>query len=173
MDEPKIEWHHFPKSTPCPIPVRKVISVFEEHLEEIHSQTHAGQYSNKVLDILRPSLQELDFKVETDKTKAGKIRVPVLFGANGAIVKHFEADAYNARDQIVLEIEAGRAVSNYQFLKDLFQACVMQQVEYSIIAVRQVYRGGKDYEKVLAFIETLYASDRLVLPLKGLIIIGY
>jgi len=29
-----------------------------------------------------------------------------------------------------LEVEAGRAYTNYQFLKDLFQACMMHDVQY-------------------------------------------
>ncbi|WP_336774145.1 hypothetical protein [Paenibacillus sp. MMO-58] len=40
----------------------------------------------------------------------------------------FEADAYNKEFETVLEIEAGRAATNYQFLKDLFQACMMNSV---------------------------------------------
>jgi hypothetical protein len=49
----------------------------------------------------------------------------------------------------------------------------MQDVDYLAIAVRQDYRGGDDYGKVIAFIETLYASTRLQLPLLGILIIGY
>ncbi len=74
---------------------------------------------------------------------------------------------------MVIEVEAGRGVTNYQFLKDLFQACVMQDVDYAVIAVRQDYRGSDDYRKVVSFIETIYASNRLVLPLNGVLIIGY
>jgi len=55
----------------------------------------------------------------------------------------------------------------------LFQACVMQNVDYLVIAVRQDYRGTDDYSKVVAFLETLYASSRLQLPLSGVLIIGY
>ncbi len=72
-----------------------------------------------------------------------------------------------------MEVEAGRGVTNYQFLKDLFQACVMQDVDYAVIAIRQDYRGSDDFSKVVTFIETIYASNRLILPLKGLLIIGY
>ena len=46
-------------------------------------------------------------------------------------------------------------------------------VDFCAIAVRQVYRTSKDYEKVVMFLETLYASNRLKLPLTGLVIIGY
>jgi hypothetical protein len=73
----------------------------------------------------------------------------------------------------VIEVEAGRGVTNHQFLKDLFQACVMQEVDYLVIAVRNDYRGSDDYSKVITFLETLFASQRLILPLTGVLIIGY
>jgi hypothetical protein len=73
----------------------------------------------------------------------------------------------------VVEIEAGRAVSNNQFLKDMFQASMMKDVEFLVIAVRNVYmRSRKDFENVCAFMETMYASSRLRLPLKGILIVG-
>jgi hypothetical protein len=43
----------------------------------------------------------------------------------------------------VLEIEAGRAVDNNQFLKDLFEACVSEKVKYLAIAVRLTYGKKK------------------------------
>ena len=80
---------------------------------------------------------------------------------------------YNAEQKFVLEVEAGRAVSNYQFLKDYFQACVMVDVDYLAIAVRQIYNKQKDYETVCNFFDTLYSSGRLKTELKGVLIIGY
>ena len=49
----------------------------------------------------------------------------------------------------------------------------MQDVDYVVIAVRQDYRGGDDFSKVISFLDTLYASTRLELPLTGVLIIGY
>jgi len=126
-----------------------------------------------VLAKVRSGLQNLGFLVETSKMAEGKIKIPVLYGANGKVEKAFEADAYHATQKTVVEVEAGRGFANYQFLKDLFQACVMQDVDYAVIAIRQDYRGSDDYSKVITFIETIYASNRLVLPLKGVLIIGY
>jgi hypothetical protein len=42
-----------------------------------------------------------------------------------------------------------------------------------VIAVRNDYRGSDDYSKVVSFIDTLYASQRLNLPLTGILIVGY
>lgn len=173
MSKHKIVWQHFPKHSPCSDFLTRVIGCFEAVSTEIASLENVGQASNEVLAKVRRGLQELGFAVETSKTSEGKIKVPVLYGANGKIEKAFEADAYHVKEKTVVEVEAGRGVTNYQFLKDLFQACVMQDVDYAVIVIRQDYRGSDDYSKVVTFIETIYASNRLILPLKGLLIIGY
>jgi hypothetical protein len=173
MPKHKILWQHFPKHSPCTPFLKSVVDCFENISDEIASHDNVGQVSNEVLSKLRSGLERIGFYVETGKTAEAKIKVPVLYGANGKIEKAFDADAYHPHEKTVVEVEAGRGVTNYQFLKDLFQACVMQDVEYAVIAIRQDYRGSDDYSKVIMFIETIYASNRLVLPLKGLLIIGY
>ncbi len=102
-----------------------------------------------------------------------KIPVPVLFGLNNHIDKSFDADAVSSDGQIVLEVEAGQAVANFKFLKDLFQACLMHDVHYLVLALRNSYRGHDDFQVVHAFFETLYISNRLTLPLKGIVLVGY
>ena len=92
---------------------------------------------------------------------------------NNKIDKFFDADAVSSDETIVLEVEAGRAYVNNQFLKDIFQACMMPRVEYLILAVRNDYRGNDDFSKIFAFLETLYINGRLQLPLKGIVLIGY
>jgi hypothetical protein len=92
---------------------------------------------------------------------------------NGKLEKSFEADAHHDAAGFVVEVEAGRGVTNNQFLKDLFQACMMHDVYYLAIAVRNKYRGNEDFEMVLRFFNTLYASHRLQLPLRGILVIGY
>lgn len=173
MSKNLINWQYFPKHSQAPTGLLKVVDCFKEAAEKIQSKGNVGQTSNEVLAKLRPGLQSIGFQVETGKTAEQKIKVPVLFGANGKVEKAFEADGYNATEKIVIEVEAGRGVVNYQFLKDLFQACVMQDVDYAVIAVRNDYRGSDDYSKVVSFIDTLYASQRLNLPLTGILIVGY
>ena len=72
---------------------------------------------------------------------------------------------------------ADQGVVNNQFLKDLFQACMMNEVHHLAIAVRNLYQGGgrnsRDFERVVTFFDTLFASNRLDLPLAGILIIGY
>jgi hypothetical protein len=60
-----------------------------------------------------------------------------------------------------------------KYSKDVFQACRMPSVDYLILAVRNDYRGVEDFEKIYAFLETLYINGRLQLPLKRIVLIGY
>jgi len=46
-------------------------------------------------------------------------------------------------------------------------------VEYLVIAVRNHYRGGRTFERIAVFLETLYISNRIHLPLRGILLIGY
>ncbi len=168
-----INWQYYPRSDSCPGHLHEVVEVFEAASDEIDSSTHPGQVSNTALAKVRPGLLAKGFDVELGKKKAEKVLVPVLFGPNGKIQQSFEADAWHRENEVVLEVEAGRGVTNYQFLKDLFQACMMQDVRYLVIAVRNIYSDSKDWEKVCTFFDTMYASRRLELPLSGVLILGY
>jgi hypothetical protein len=149
-----------------------LVKVFEAHLPSIDSSTRKLE-SNDVLRTLRNDMMSLGYRVESGKRASDRNNVPVLFGRNGRVEKSFDADAYSEGNGTVVEVEAGRGVTNYQFLKDLFQACVMCDVRYLAIAVRNTYRGRKDFEVVTAFMDSLYASRRLSLPLEGVLVIGY
>jgi hypothetical protein len=170
--KPLIEWQYYPHSRQATTLAEGVVQAFVSEAETISSESFKLN-SNKVLEAIRKYLEELHFNVEAGKGKGEKVRVPVLFGREGGIEKSFDADAYHRADGFVLEVEAGRGVANNQFLKDLFQACMMHEVKYLSIAVRKTYRGDKNFETVCSFFETLYASSRLTLPLEGILVIGY
>ena len=74
---------------------------------------------------------------------------------------------------MVLEIERGRAFANYQFLKDIFEASVMVNVDYLVLAVSNLYLGSNDFEKICVWLETIYATNRIKLSLKGILLVGY
>lgn len=167
-----INYQFFPRSQGITQEIKDVINCFSSFYKEINSDSNTLS-SNEVLKTLEPSLKKLGFSVEVSKSKDDKINVPVLFGLNNAIDKCFNADALSKDGKIVIEVEAGRATENNQFLKDIFQACMMFGVEYLVIAVRNTYRGHKDFEIIFTFLETLYVSNRLHLPLKGILLIGY
>ena len=167
-----LRYQLFPRSVGITEQVQHVIECFNQAYEQIKSPENKLK-SDQVLDILRPHLEQIGFKVEVGKAKGQKIPVPVLFGLNNTVDQSFNADGVSNDGKIVLEVEAGRATANYAFLKDIFQASMMHGVEFLILAVRNDYRGGDDFQKVYTFLETLYISSRLVLPLKGIILIGY
>ncbi len=167
-----IRFQFFPRSQGITPEIKQVITCFEKVDSKI-SSVNFKLSSNDVLEAIRPHLEEIDYLVETGKKKNDKIPVPVLFGFDNKIDKSFNADALSNDGKIVIEIEAGRAVANNQFLKDIFQACMMFNVEYLVIAVRNDYRKSDDFTKIYTFLETLYISSRLQLPLKGILLIGY
>ena len=167
-----IRFQFFPRSQGIHKAIQDVLDCFVASDSEITSSQNELN-SNDVLAVLRPHLEGQGYTVESGKTANQKISVPVLFGLNDQIDKSFNADALSSDGKIVIEVEAGRAVDNNQFLKDIFQACMMFEVEYLVIAVRNVYRGSDDFSKIFAFLETLYISNRLRLPLKGILLVGY
>jgi hypothetical protein len=167
-----IKFQFFPRSQGITKQIQSIINCFEFENANIKSSDF-NLSSNEVLEILRPRLEKINFICESGKTKEKKISVPVLFGFDNKIDKAFNADAVSEDGRIVIEVEAGRAVDNNQFLKDIFQACMMFEVEYLVIVVRNDYRGSNDFAKVYTFLETLYISNRLRLPLKGILLIGY
>lgn len=167
-----LQYQFFPRSLGITENVKKVIDCFDKNYSKVNSIDEKLS-SNEVLEILRLDLEKAGFSVETGKKSDEKIKVPVLFGLNNKIDKSFNADAVSLDGKIVIEVEAGRAVDNNQFLKDIFQASMMFGVEYLIIAIRNTYRGNSDFDKVYTFLETMYVSNRIVLPLRGILIIGY
>lgn len=167
-----VNWQYFPKSDAAPKHLAEVIDIFRQNSDLIDSAQHTLS-SNAVLLILKDGLSGLGFTVEKGHETVDKIKVPVLFGKDGKLEKYFHVDASNTHNETVIEVEAGRAVENYQFLKDLFEACMMHNISYLVIAVRKTYRKKPDFERVTTYFETLYASGRLKLPLKGILIIGY
>lgn len=167
-----MKWTFFPLNKMITDDLMQVIQAFFDCEELISSENHTLK-SDDVLAAMRPKLELLGYSVEKSKAAIDKVRVPVMYGENGIAELTFEVDAYSEARRTVIEIEAGRAVTNYQFLKDFYEACCMVNTEYLCIAVRQTYRNNPDYQRVCDFFKSLYVSNRLVIPLKGILIIGY
>ncbi len=165
-------WIHFPRSVAPPDIARDTADVFTAAAPQITSEKH-GLSSNDCLAILKPGLVLAGYRVEYGKKADEKIKMPVLWKEGGATDLTFDVDAWNDRERAVLEVEAGQAVINNKFLKNLFEACMMPDVEQLLIAVRRIYKGNHDFNRVCRFFDTLYESGRLVLPLKGVTILGY
>jgi len=167
-----IRWQHYPRSMPPLQLSREVIKVFEGHLAYISSSDHKHG-SDQVLAILADDLRKIGFQIERGKKKDNQIAIPVLFGINGRVEKSFSADGYHPEQRYMLEVEAGRGVTNHQFLKDLFQACACDNVDSIGIALRNDYRGSDDFYRACAFIDAVFNSRRFQLPLREVLIIGY
>lgn len=167
-----VRFQFFPRSMGINDNINNIINSFKAVENMIDSKSN-NLVSNDVLAILRPHLEACKFKVEIGKSKGEKIDVPVLFGQNNQVDKSFYADAISNDGKIIIEVEAGQATENHRFLKDIFEACMMFNVEYLVLAVRNLYRGHDDFQRIFTFLETLYISSRLKLPLKGILLIGY
>lgn len=145
-----IRYQFFPRSVGINEQIQKIVDCFQAVDDQISSPKHTLS-SNEVLTVLKERLLAVPMQVEQGKTKGLKIPVPVLFGLDNKIDQHFDADALSSDGKIVLEVEAGRAVDNYQFLKDIFQASMMYDVEYLVLAVRNDYRRHDDFKKYILF----------------------
>lgn len=167
-----IRYQFFPRSRGVTNEIQDIIKCFKKVESEIDSAKNT-LVSNEVLAKVRPFLENIGYNVELGKSNNQKIDVPVLFGKDNVIDKSFYADALSVDGRIVIEIEAGQATENHRFLKDIFEACMMFDVEYLVLAVRNIYRKHDDFQRVYTFLETLYISNRLQLPLKGILLIGY
>lgn len=130
----------------------EVVNVFVKHSEKIDSYNKKLR-SNEVLECLAYDLKHCGYIIKENRSS--------------------EPDAYNKQHQIIIEIEAGRGLTNNQYLKDLLEVCMLDNVKYLIIAVRNIYGTQHDYDKIVDFLSRIYSSDKIVLPLQGVLIIGY
>lgn len=169
-----INWYYFPKTDKITNPLKDVLKIFKKHENEIKAKSETERLeSNEVLSILSKDLETIEFRIEKGKKKLDKIEMPVLFKENGVVEKQFYVDGYNKVTKTVLEVESGTTIANNSFLMDLIKACLIKETEYLVLAVRNTYRGQKDYQKVATFFDAIYLTDRLKLPLKGILLIGY
>lgn len=167
-----IRWMYYPNSEKIPAHLEMLINIFIKNETAISSDSN-NLKSDEALAVLSGDMELNGFSVEKSKAKVDLVRVPVLYGENGKEALAFEVDAYHPQYNTVVEIEAGRAFTNYQFLKDFFECCMMQNADYFCVAVKKKYRGHKDFDSVCSFFSALYASQRMALPLKGILVIGY
>ena len=174
-----VNFQMFPRSMQVNEKLESVLKVMSEVHHEFNSENKdsvaAHRKSNEVLAYITEGLEKEDFKVEKGKSK--KITMTVLYGLNGVSEKSFDVDAYHKEEKIVIEIEAGRAWANYQFLKDIVETCLIPEVDYLVLAVKNKYwtknTSSDDFNNIRTFLESMYTSDRLKLPLKGILLIGY
>ena len=158
-----------------------LVEVFPSVESSISTERLAkGLTSDKVLQILRPGLEELGFLVERGKEKAARLDRPVFYGEQGVPTLRYQIDAYHQGWCCGLEVEAGRAWMGNAVYRDVVQALVMVQVEHLILAVPISYKYktsertsiSRDFKNTCAVADALYGHSRMRLPY-DLTVIGY
>lgn len=174
---PYPSWRYYPSRDRAPEWVASLVGSFAAVQETIDSRTHTGVSSDNVLAAVRSGIETDGYRVETGKTTTRRITRPVLFGENGKAEVAYDVDGFHPDHGVVLEVEAGRGAANNADYRDIIRASLMVDARYLALAMMLHYRGGnqklKSYEQTRARVDAIYASDRLRLPLDGLLLIGY
>lgn len=170
-------WKFYPSRSPAPPWVADVVGAFKAAAPQIDSTGNKGVSSDAALAVLCPGLTQLGFEVEGSKSKADRISRPVLFGEAGRTRVAYEVDGFHAQHGVVLEVEAGRGAANNADYRDLIRASLMVDADYLVLAMMLQYTAGKttirSYAQTRDRIDAIYASERLKLPLKGILLVGY
>jgi len=172
-------WIYYPRWSEPPAWVSKLIEIFREHKAKIDSNLFHIK-SDEALAIIRKDLEKNGFVVEGSKTQA-TIRRPVHFGEYGAPDREYQIDAYHPQWKVGLEIEAGRSIRGNAIYRDIIQTSLLVGVDYFVLSVPQKYSfqaKGKaitdqTYEMCMLIFDAIYSSERLRLPLSGVLLIGY
>lgn len=170
-------WKFYPGRSRPPAWVHPLIEAFAA----ARTASEAQLTSDQKLRLLRPALLDLGFDVEGGKTVADKLRRPVLFGELGVEERAYEVDAFHPELGVALEVEAGRGTQGNAIYRDVIQTSLLIDARFLALAVLIEYRfksGGRaiaspDYRKTSSVFDAIYASDRLPLPLEGVLVIGY
>lgn len=144
-------------------------------------QEHSEERPVIPLSTLAPGLDRLGFTVESGKRVANRIRRPVLFGANGHAEVSYEIDAFHDGHGVVVEVEAGRGAQNNATYRDIIRASLILDAQFLALLLPVAYRfTSRDqaasvpaYKHCLELLSALYASQRLRLPLDGVLLVGY
>lgn len=169
-----MEFKYFSKKNVSPKILDQVSKIFEAKFDLISSfnddNNEERRKSDDVLKILQTDLENVGFRVEKSKKRKDKIIFNHQFNDESII---FEVDAYHPMYKVAIEVEAGRAWDNKQFLKDIFEAAIIKDIHFLVVAVRLNYRGRNDFEKIYRWLYPMYKSDAISLNFKGLLLIGY
>jgi hypothetical protein len=175
-------WSYWPRNVKPPewaISFTGVVAGSESQVSTVDKKT--GISSDGVLSVLAPGLVALGYAVETGKTKAGKIVRPVLFGENGAAEVSYEIDAFHDALGIAVEVEAGRGAAGNADYRDIVRTSLILDSQFMALLMPIRYRttsAGREhaipaYERTRNQLSAIYASERLVLPFKGVLLVGY
>ena len=176
-------WSYYPRNVRPPAWVDRFVSVVAG-VEDVISTTGpspAALRSDQVLQAMTAGLVELGYAVETGKGAADRIRRPVLFGENGEATVAYEIDAFHDEVGIVVEVEAGRGARGNANYRDIVRTSLIVDAEFLALALPLAYRhssAGRPvvvpaYADTRAQLDAIYASERLKLPFRGVLLVGY
>jgi len=175
-------WSFFPRNVTPPLWAHKVVATVQVKREALDtSLAKTGNSSDAVLAHIRPGLEALGFEVEKGKGATEKIRRPVLYGDEGEATVTYEIDAFHDELGIAVEVEAGRGSQNNGDYRDIIRASLLLDAHFLALFMPINYHftsGGKP-AKVAAYtntrhqLEAIYASQRLLLPFDGVLLVGY
>lgn len=172
----------FPRNISAPSWVKDIVSVFKAEQSQLDTQAlEKGLSSDDALSILRPGFVALDFEVESGKRQNQKVHRPVLFGDDGVPRVRYEIDGFHDKLGIALEVEAGRGAGNNADYRDIVRASLIADTNYLVLAMPLSYKykvNGKSetkraYEISRDRLDAIFSSQRISLPLHGVLLIGY
>jgi hypothetical protein len=175
-------WDYFPRNVRPPEwvePFIENVRAVEQSISTVERKT--GLDSDRVLQELAVGLRELGFAVESGKKAAERIRRPVLFGSNGHAEVSYEIDAFHDTHGIVVEVEAGRGARGNATYRDIIRTSLIVDAKYLALLLPVAYRhvsSGREvsvraYKDCADLLSALYASQRLPLPFRGVLLVGY
>lgn len=180
MADPYPMWKYYPPRIRPPEWVEQIVGVFGMAEADV-SSLQLSTTSDTALKALRPGLVGLGFEVEAGKKREEKLRRPVLFGELGHETQAYEVDAFHPELGIALEVEAGRGARGNAVYRDLIQTSLLVDARYLVLAVQLSYHHNQGARQVVVqsyrdtrnLLDAIYASQRLQLPLDGILLIGY
>ena len=93
----------------------------------------------------------------------------------------YEVDGFDPVNGIALEVEAGRGARGNAVYRDLIEGSLLVDARFLALAVMQEYRHQssgrptvvRSYGEARSVLDAIYASNRLVLPFEGVLLVGY
>ena len=175
-------WDYFPRNARPPEWVEPFIANIRAAEQSISTVNHrTGLDSARVLQHLAVGIRELGFAVESGKKASERIRRPVLFGSNGRAEVSHEIDAFHDDYGIVVEVEAGRGARGNATYRDIIRTSLIVDAQYLALLLPVAYRhvtSGREIsvracKECADLLSALYARQRLPLPFRGVLLVGY
>lgn len=176
---PYPRWTYFPRNVRAPAWVTPFVAAVQSAEADISTVKGRSLDSNNVLARMADQLGALGYQVEKGKSSGDKIARPVLFGDEGTTAVTMEIDAFHAGEGVAVEVEAGRAWNGNAVYRDLVRSSLLIDARFLAMVLPIAYAPPSAKTPVPAFSYTrdllgaIYASQRLVLPFVGVLLVGY